>query len=223
MVDAMAATGKGAARVAFGRERADGNEGSATRRRRSASFPSQLVLTVGNRGHLVCALPGEGGVAIEPCGAVSAADYALSCPASGRGSGSLAVDYRRRSPRAPAPVSCCRVVLVLREPGADDRAGTNWSSVHGRSLRPHSFYRPVSDVCLAGRRLGRRLDRRRLDKRSLTLHPVACRSRRFLSAGAGDSYLPSGWLLARYCVILAADAGADSEQLRRARHAGSLS
>ncbi len=72
IVERMAGAGKIAAPAALRSERGGDDEGSEGRRRHPDSFPVQPALAVGDRGDLVCALSGEGALAIEAGGAVSA-------------------------------------------------------------------------------------------------------------------------------------------------------
>src|SRR5271167_4671157 len=98
------------------------------------------------------------------------------------------------------------MVLVPGQLGADDRAGPGGLSGYGGSLRLHIILGLVSDVDVAGSRLG---------TNASTLRRMACSSRGFLPAGAGDHHVPAGWLLARYRVTLAAHLGVHRGQLRR--------
>src|SRR5208337_2728184 len=172
----MAGVGKDATSAAFRGERSDNDEGRGGRRRRQY-FSVQPALAAGDCRHLVCALSGEGVLANKAGGAVSAPHQALSCLASRRGRGLIAARHRLGPPpRARPTVSCRRMVLVSGQLGADDRSGSGGLSRHGGPLRVHSLYWTVSDVDLAGSRLG---------QSSPNLRQMVCHSRCLLSAGAG--------------------------------------
>src|SRR6266849_6037764 len=202
----MAGVGKAATPIALRSERGGDNEGPKGRRRRPDFFPVRHTLAAGDSRDFVCGLSGEGVLASEAGGALSAPHQALSCLASRRGRDRNDARHGFRSPRSRPKVSCCRMVLVPGQLSSDDRIGTGGRSGNGGSLRLHSLHWLVSDGDLAGGRVG---------QSSPTFRQMACHSRHFLSACFGSPDLPSSWLLARYSVILATHLGADREQLRR--------
>src|SRR6266478_2788065 len=209
-VERMAGVGKAAIPAAFRSERSCNDEGPKGRRRRPESFPVQPALAAGDCRDFVCGLSGEGVLAIEAGGAVSAPHQSLSCMAGRRGRDRIDSRHGCGSPRSRPKISYCRMVLVPGQLSPDDRAGTGGRSGNGGSLRLHPVRWLVSDGDLAGGRLG---------QGSPTFRQMACHSRHFLSACSGGTHLPSSWLLARHSLVLATNVGANSEQLRCARHA----
>src|SRR6202521_5023698 len=134
----MAGTRKGATPAALGRERGSDDEGPEGRRRDPDFFSLQPALAFGECADLVCALSGEGALAIEAGGSVSAPRQTLSCMASRRGGVLIDAHHRLGHPRARSTVSCRRMVLVPGQSGADDRAGPGGLSGNGGSPRlPH--------------------------------------------------------------------------------------
>src|SRR5271165_795603 len=144
MLDRTSGSGEGAAPVALRCECADRDEGSEAGGRRPATFPVQPAFAIGDSGHLLCALPGKGILAIGAGGAVSAADQALSGLAGGRGGDPLGDRHRSSSAGAPASLSRRRMVLVPGQPSSNDWVGTNGGSGDGGSLCLHSVDRPFS-------------------------------------------------------------------------------
>ena len=191
--DRMAGTGKVAAPAALRRERVvtmkAQKAGGAVQALSQYSLPLRMETAADCR---MCAIWGRRS-GLETGGAVSASHTLYPAwQVGGAGVALAGLITALRSPRARAPLSRCRMVLVSGQPGADDRTGASGRAGHGGSLRLHSVHRLVSDGDLAGGRLGGQ----RVERNAFA--PVACRSRSGLSAGAGDAHLPSGWLLARY-------------------------
>ena len=92
--------------VLLRRQCANGDEGSESRRYRQRFFPIQPDLAIGKRSHRISALSGEGLLAIESGGAISAPHQALSRLAGRRGLDLVAAGQRRCPPRAQATISC---------------------------------------------------------------------------------------------------------------------
>src|SRR5208337_5202020 len=209
-----AGMGKSSAPAAFCRERGGHDEGAKGRRCRPVFFPVQPVIAAGDCRDFLCALLGESTLAVEVGSVVSASHSALPCVASNRGRGSIAGDQRLGTSRARSTLSRCRMVLVSREPGADDWVGAGGRSGHGGPIRLHSVHRFVCHGNMAG---GRLVELRESFCR------VAGHSSSLLSAGTGNADLSSGSLLARHGIILAPHAGPDGEQLVCARYPGRIS
>src|SRR5208283_4329661 len=149
-VEGMAGVGKSSAPAAFCRERGGHDEGAKGWRCRPVFFPVQPVIAAGDCRDFLCALLGESTLAVEVGSVVSASHSALPCVASNRGRGSIAGDQRLGTSRARSTLSRCRMVLVSREPGADDWVGAGGRSGHGGPIRLHSVHRFVCHGNMAG-------------------------------------------------------------------------
>ena len=213
--DRTTTAGEIAALVSLCRKCCDHDGGPEGRRRSQGSCPFQPALAVGNNRDLVCTLSGEDVLADETGASVSAPPQALSLLAGRRGRGLASADHCRRPLRARQTLSCRRLVLVPRQPRADDRAGPGRRAGDGRPLRLHPVPRFVFNDRLADCRLGCRLEQVSTSSRSLAGHPSG-----LLFAGAGIPYLPSSGLPARYGSALAPRIGVDSGQLHRTRSFG---
>src|SRR5438270_430531 len=153
-VERMAGVGKAATPAALRSERGGNDEGPKGRRRRPESFPVQPAVAAGDCRDFVCGLSGEGVLAIEAGGAVSAPHQSLSCMAGRRGRDRIDSRHGLGSPCSRPKISCCRMVLVNAQPSPYDRAGTGGRSGNGGSLRLYPGHWVVADWDLAAVRLG---------------------------------------------------------------------
>ncbi len=117
-VERMAGVGKAATPAALRSERSGNDEGPKGRRRRPESFPVQPAVAAGDCRDFVCGLSGEGVLAVEAGGAVSAPHQSLSCLAGRCGRARNDARHGFGSPRSRPKISCCRMVLVPGQPSA---------------------------------------------------------------------------------------------------------
>ncbi len=151
---ATAAGESSAARVVR-RQRRGHPEGAEIRRSSAVADPLPLLAAGGERGHRLCALSGEDGVAGAAGAAVSVLAHRAAAVAIRNGAGGIGGNHHGGVLRAQAALPHRGLAMVSRRAGSHDRTGAGGRAVHGRSLRICLADRYLPDGELGGGRLGR--------------------------------------------------------------------